>query len=120
MVLHKPSIRPFKNFSISKSQRDWDEKLGKCVWAYRTTMRTPTKATPFFLMYGCEAVLSLKIQIPSLRIALTIEMTNENKYWLHLRELKALDNKCLQAQQQIEPDQAQISTAFNKKVKADL
>src|ERR1700722_12203697 len=29
---------------ISKSQRDWNEKLGECLWAYRTTVRTSTKA----------------------------------------------------------------------------
>jgi len=46
---------------VSKSQRDWDDKLGKCLWAYRTTVRTPTKATPFSLVYGCEAVLPLEI-----------------------------------------------------------
>ena len=51
---------------ISRSQRDWDEKLGECLWAYRTTVRTPTKATPFSLVYRCEAVLPLEIQIPSL------------------------------------------------------
>ena len=54
---------------VSKSQRDWDDKLGECLWAYHTTVRTPTKATLFFLVYGCEAVLSLEIQIPSLRVA---------------------------------------------------
>jgi len=46
---------------ISKSQRDWDDKLGGCVWAYRTIIRTPTKATPFSLVYGCEAILPLEI-----------------------------------------------------------
>jgi len=33
---------------ISKSQHDWDDKLGGCLWAYRTTVRTPMKVTPFF------------------------------------------------------------------------
>jgi len=46
---------------VLKSQRELDGKSGECLWAYRTTVRTPTKATPFFLVYGCEAVLSLKI-----------------------------------------------------------
>jgi len=45
---------------VSKSQRDWDDKLGECLWAYRTTVRTPTKVTPFSLVYGCESVLPLK------------------------------------------------------------
>jgi len=36
---------------------------------------------------------------------------------MRLQELEALDDKCLQAQQQIEPYQARITKAFNKKVK---
>ena len=80
---------------VSKSQRDWDDKLGECLWAYRTTVRTSTKVTPFSLVYGCEAVLPLEIQIPSLRVALTAEMTNEEKYRQRLQELEALDDKRL-------------------------
>ena len=72
------------------------------LWAYRTIVRTPTKATPFSLVYGCEAVLSLEIQIPSLHVALITEMTNEERHRLRLQELEALDDKRLQAQQQIE------------------
>ena len=49
---------------IPKIQQDWDNKLGECLWAYRMTVRTLTKAMPFFLVYGCETVHSLKIQIP--------------------------------------------------------
>jgi len=35
------------------------------------------KATPFSLVYGCEAILPLEIQIPSLRVTLITEMTDE-------------------------------------------
>ena len=75
------------------------------------------KATLFSLVYGCEAVLPLEIQIPFLRVTLTTEMINEEKHRLRLQELEALDGKRLQAQQQIELYQAQITKAFNKKVK---
>ena len=51
---------------VSKSQRDWDEKLCECLWSYCTMVRTPTKATPFSLVHECEVMLSLEIQIPSL------------------------------------------------------
>ena len=44
-------------------------------------------------------------------------MTNEKKYRMRLQELEALDDKRLQAQQQIELYQARITRAFNKKVK---
>src|SRR5436189_4755094 len=59
----------FKKF-VSRTKRDRDEKLGGCLWAYRTIVRTPKKAMPFSMVYGAEVVIPLKIQIPSLRIAL--------------------------------------------------
>jgi len=75
------------------------------------------KAVPFSLVYVCEAVLSLEIQILSLYVALDTEMTHEDKHRLRLQELEALDDKRLQAQQQIELYRARIAKAFNKKVK---
>ena len=80
-------------------------------------IRTPIDNTPFSLVYGCEAVIPLEIQIPSLRIALMTKMTEGDNDRLHLQELKVLDEKRLQTQQHIELYQARISKAFNKKVK---
>ncbi|XP_057775222.1 uncharacterized protein LOC130994205 [Salvia miltiorrhiza] len=45
---------------ISKSKRDWHERIGEALWAYRTTYRTPTQATPYSLVYGVEAVIPLE------------------------------------------------------------
>ena len=80
---------------ISKSQRDWDDKLGECLRGYRTAVRTPTKAIPFSFVYRCEVILPLETQIPSLFVALTTEMTNEEKHRLRLQELETLDDKRL-------------------------
>ena len=44
-------------------------------------------------------------------------MADEEKHHLRHQELKVLDDKRLQAQQQIELYQARIIRAFNKKVK---
>ena len=77
----------------------------------------PDESHAIFLVYGYEAVLPLEIQIPSLRVALTTKMADKEKHQLRLQELEALDDKCLQAQQQIALHQAQISRAFNKKVR---
>src|SRR4051812_25195482 len=68
-AFNKTIAKILKKF-VSRSQCDWEEKLDDCLWAYRTTVRTATKATPFVLVYGCKAVLPLKIQITSLRIAI--------------------------------------------------
>ena len=44
-------------------------------------------------------------------------MADEEKHRLRLQELEALDDKRLQAQQQIELYQAQVFRAFNRKVR---
>ena len=59
----------------------------------------PDENYTVLLVNGCEAVLPLEIQIPSLCVALTMEMTNEEKNQLRFWKLEALDDKCLQAQQ---------------------
>src|SRR5436189_5251385 len=91
--------------------------MGECLWAYRTTIRTATKATPFSLVYGCEAVLPLEIQIPSLRIAIASGMTEEEKDNQHLAQLEELNEKRLKAQQQIELYQARMARAYNKGIR---
>lgn len=102
---------------VSKTKRDWHERIGEALWAYRTTFRTPTQATPYSLVYGVEAVLPLERQIPSLRIAIQEGLTGEENAKLRLQELEALDEKRLEAQQRLECYQARLSSAFNKKVK---
>ncbi|KAM2067325.1 hypothetical protein ACFX1T_043670 [Malus domestica] len=101
---------------IGRTKKDWHERIGEALWAYRTTYRTPTQATPYSLVYGVEAVLPLESQIPSLRMAIQEGLTDEENAKLCLQELEALDEKRLEAQQHLECYQARLSKAFNKKV----
>ena len=101
---------------VAKSKRDWHEKIGEALWAYKTTYKTATQATPYALVYGVEAILPLELQIPSLRVAIQEGLTSEENDKLRLTELEALDERRLQAQQKMECYQARISRAFNKKV----
>ncbi|KAH0672501.1 hypothetical protein KY284_023588 [Solanum tuberosum] len=102
---------------VSKSKQDWHERMEEALWAYRTTYRTPTQATPYSLTFGAEAVLPLERQIPSLRLAIQEGITEEENARLRLAELEALDEKRLEAQQNLECYQARLSRAFNKKVR---
>ncbi|XP_070014419.1 uncharacterized protein [Nicotiana sylvestris] len=51
-----------------QSFRQWHEKLPFALLGYRTTMRTSIGATPYLLLYGTEAVIPMKVEIPFLRI----------------------------------------------------
>ncbi|KAM2252327.1 hypothetical protein FF2_006669 [Malus domestica] len=101
---------------IGRTKKDWHERIGEALWAYRMTYRTPTQATPYSLVYGVEAVLLLESQIPSLRMTLQEGLTDEENAKLRIQELEALDEKRLEAQQHLECYQARLSKAFNKKV----
>lgn len=37
---------------VSKNKRDWHDKLYEALWAYRTSVRTPTQMTPYSLVFG--------------------------------------------------------------------
>ena len=53
-----------------ETSRDWLEKLPFALWAYQTSLRTSTGATPYSLVYGMEAMLPVEIEMGSLRVAL--------------------------------------------------
>ncbi|XP_060190501.1 uncharacterized protein LOC132619687 [Lycium barbarum] len=112
-----PLLKPSLLKVVSKSKRDWHERMEEALWAYRTTYCTQTQATPYSLAYGVEAVLPLELQIPSLRLAIQEGLTEEENARLRLAELEALDEKRLEAQQNLECYQARLSRAFNKKVR---
>ena len=53
-----------------KTYKDWSKYLPFALWGYRTTIRTTTGHTLFSLVYGCEAVLLIEIEIKSLRVVM--------------------------------------------------
>ena len=57
---------------------DWDQKVSTVLWAYCTTCKQLTGHTPFRLVYGQEAVVPMEYIVPSLRIVMLTQMTNED------------------------------------------
>ena len=55
--------------------KDWHEYLPFALYAYRTFVRTSTGATLYSLVYGMEAILLAKVEIPSLRILSQTELS---------------------------------------------
>ena len=46
----------------------WPDELPSVLWAYRTTVRTPTGETPFKLAYGSEAIIPAKVHMANHRV----------------------------------------------------
>ncbi|KAJ4810030.1 hypothetical protein LUZ62_022596 [Rhynchospora pubera] len=112
-AFNKTLIRLLRKM-VGKNHRDWHEKLQEALWAYRTTYRTPTEATPYSLVFGAEAILPLEIEIPSLRVAMHAKMPLSEHAQLRLDELDAMDETRLAAQQNLELYRAQMARAYDK------
>ena len=65
---------------MTNTYKDWHEKLSFALHAYRTADRTSTRATPFSLVYGMEAVLPIEVEIPSLRVLMEAKL--EEAEWV--------------------------------------
>ncbi|XP_063942119.1 uncharacterized protein LOC135149915 [Daucus carota subsp. sativus] len=53
---------------VEKAQGSWADEVLPILWAYRTTCKVSTGATPFQLAYGAEAVVPLEITHTSSRV----------------------------------------------------
>jgi hypothetical protein len=53
---------------LNKSVRKWLQELPSVVWSLRTTLSRATGFTPFFLVYGAEAVLPTDLEYGSPRV----------------------------------------------------
>ena len=52
---------------LEKAKGTWTEEVQRIVWAYQTTPQSTTKETPFNLVYGSNAMISVEIQESSSR-----------------------------------------------------
>nr|CAH67521.1 OSIGBa0131L05.2 [Oryza sativa] len=67
-----------KTFNILKKHGDsWIEELPAVLWANRTTPSRATGETPFFLVYGAEAVLPSELTLRSPRVTMYCEANQD-------------------------------------------
>lgn len=92
-------------------------KLIPALWAYRTTYKVTTRATPFSLMYGVEAILAIEFEVQSLRIAIDARLDDSESLRERLERLEALSEACRLSSQHVETIQRRRMVAFDKRDK---
>ena len=97
-----------------ETSRDWSEKLPFALWAYRTSFRTSTEATPYSLVYGMEAVLPVEIEIGSLRVALEHQISETEWAQSRYDQLSLLDERRLRATDHVQAYQRKMTLTFGK------
>ena len=92
----------------------WPEELPSVQWAYMMMARTPTRETPFNLMYGTEAVILVEVGLTSLRREFFDEQSNDEQL---KQNLDCLDEVRNQASQRMAKYQQKIAEHYNRRVK---
>ena len=59
--------------SIAEHHKNWHTILYQALWADRVTPKSSIGNSPFFLVYGTEAILPPNLFLPSLQLAQFVE-----------------------------------------------
>ena len=59
--------------TISVHHRNWHTELVNALWADRVTPKAAIGNSPFFLVYGTEAILPPNLFLPSLQLAQSVQ-----------------------------------------------
>ena len=66
---------------VRNNRKYWADRLVEASWAYSTTWKTTTRFTPYELVYGKKALLSVEFEFNTLRIVaeLNLDLSNAQK-----------------------------------------
>ncbi|XP_072080955.1 uncharacterized protein [Arachis hypogaea] len=78
---------------IGNKPRTWHETLSQVLWAYRNLPRGSTGTSPYKLVYGHDAVLSLEINLNTLRVSKQNELLVDDYWNAMFDELNELDSE---------------------------
>ncbi|KAK3026967.1 hypothetical protein RJ639_040819 [Escallonia herrerae] len=100
---------------LDEAKGAWVDELPNVLWAYRTTPHSVTGETPFLLCYGTEAMLPVKIKVPTIRALHFHEVNNE----AGLRaNLDLLDETRTQAHERSVVIKHRVARYYNQRVRS--
>lgn len=70
--------------------KGWVDFILLVLWAYRTSKRMSTQATPFLLIYKVEEVVPIEIMVPSARLALISKVVDSKE---RIHDAEAIEEK---------------------------
>ena len=69
---------------IEGAKRVWPDELPGVLWAYKMTVRAPTRETPFKLAYGSEVIIPTEVHMANHRMIKYQDKENEEQLCLNL------------------------------------
>jgi len=103
---------------IGENPREWHFHLTHALWAYRTTTKSAHGETPFYLVYGKEAIMHTELEILTYRLAFQTKELDTNSLTQCFNAILALDEQCEIANGHTKKRQWIIKKIHEKKDKA--
>jgi hypothetical protein len=110
-------IRFLKNslatITPSNNLNKWDQLIDHCLFIYRISINRTLNDTPFFLLYGRDAILPqvIALNLPASNKRTIQETEKTNYQWLLVRQLKVAYGKLIA---QKEKEQAKYKCYYDK------
>ncbi|PKI68230.1 hypothetical protein CRG98_011366 [Punica granatum] len=101
---------------MTVNYKDWHEMIPFALLVYRTSIRSSTGATSYFLVYGMEAVLPVEVEIPSMRVLAKSKLKEAEWATQRYKQLNLIDEKQLTTLCHRQCYQQRMARVFNKKV----
>ncbi|MCO5555507.1 hypothetical protein L7F22_009052 [Adiantum nelumboides] len=102
---------------VESKPKRWDNFLDGAIWAYRTTYRDATQFTPFYLVYGQEALQPIELNIPTIKLTGRQEQNNDEAWIDRLLGLVELEWKREAAYHFYEKKALQLKDKLNEGLK---
>ena len=97
--------------------KDQHEMLSFSLHEYRTPICTSTGETSFSLVYGMEVMLSVEVEIPSLRVLMEAKLTEVEWCQTRYDQFNLIEDKRLTDMCRGQLYQQRMKKAFDKKVR---
>ena len=102
---------------VRSSRKDWAKRLVEATWAYNTTWKTTTGFTPYELVYGKKALLSIEFEYNTLSMVGQLDLDFSHAQKDRLFQLNGLDEFKVQALLHTEIVQLQRKIWHDKYIK---
>eukprot|EP00253_Pinus_taeda_P020776 PITA_20776 len=102
---------------VSSNRKYWVDRLVEDTWAYKTTWKTTTGFTPFELVYGKKALLSIEFEFNTLRMAAQLDLDLSHAQKEILLQFNGLDEHRMQGLLHIEVVELQRKIWHDKNIK---
>jgi transposase InsO family protein len=105
--------------TVSENHKNWHNALLNAIWADRVTPKTVVGNSPFFLIYGREAILPPHILLPSLQLSQKIQEEDCPPLENRINALIKLEEVRAQAKRKLDQHQLVVKRWFDSNSASD-